>query len=222
MQRSSLALWALAAFLYLASVSSFTRSFQRPTRSLQVAAAKKAELSGPNLWRITLSLRRAGCKNIEAVARVRFVADGQYEPPQGRLFIEDDLNGLIKCNERGYAGGWTLSEDKNDRKDGLWIWGLFEEPKYPFLYFFLDVYDTVVLPSGEEDKIFDGEGIPNARLKFRFNHVRDKERGSLLSDGQMTYKLTEMVKADPLGIGGTIDVGDEISAGICDITLVEN
>jgi hypothetical protein len=94
-------------------------------------------LSESNLWRITLSLRRDGCKTVEAVARVRFVADGQYEPPQGRLFIEDDNNGLFKCNDQGYSGSWTLSEDKNDRKDGLWIWGLFEEPKYPFLYFFV-------------------------------------------------------------------------------------
>ena len=27
-----------------------------------------------------------------------------------------------------------ILKDKNDRKDGLWIWGLFEEPKYPYLY----------------------------------------------------------------------------------------
>jgi hypothetical protein len=31
---------------------------------------------------------------------------------QGRIFVEDDFNGLIKVDEKGYAGSWTLSEDK--------------------------------------------------------------------------------------------------------------
>ena len=101
---------------------------------------------------------------------------------EGRIFVEDDFNGIAQIDERGYSGTkyyfffllgkslksylgycfffnssqyietsmfymlwclsgkWTLSEDKNDRKDGLWIWGLFEEPKYPFLYFNLGLF----------------------------------------------------------------------------------
>lgn len=74
---------------------------------------------------------------------------------------------LLASLVKGYAGVWTLSEDKEDRKDGLWIWGLFEEPKYPFLYFYLDVYNTTVLASGEEDPIYGGEGVPGDRLNFR-------------------------------------------------------
>jgi hypothetical protein len=89
-------------------------------------------------------------------------------------------------------------------------------------YVISDVYDTIVLPSGQEDPIYGGEGVPNGRLKFRFNHVRDDKRGSLLSDGQMTYKVTELQKADPFGVGGMIDVGDEMPAGVVDISLVEN
>lgn len=98
---------------------------------------KRALLDSSTLWRISITLNKSGFKSIDCIARVRFVEDRNYEPPQGRIFVEDDFNGLIKVDEKGYAGSWTLSEDKDDRKDGLWIWGLFQEPKYPFLYFSL-------------------------------------------------------------------------------------
>jgi hypothetical protein len=158
------------------------------------------------------------------MVRIRFIEDRGYEPPQGRVFVEDDFNGLVRCDEGGYAGGyrWTLSEDKNDRKDGLWVWGLFEEPKYPFLYMSLPVYEDVVLPSGETDPIFGGEGVPNGRLNLRFSHERDNQRGAILTSGEVTYQLTELIKADPFGIGGTVDVGDVVSAGTVDIQPVFN
>jgi hypothetical protein len=35
-----------------------------------------------------------------------------YINTQGRIFVEDDFNGLIRVDEKGYAGSWTLSEDK--------------------------------------------------------------------------------------------------------------
>ena len=77
-----------------------------------------------------------GDREVSAVLRLRLLEDRGYEPPSGRVFIEDDFNGLVRVDERGYSAyKWTLSEDKDDRKDGLWIWGLFEEPKYPYLYF---------------------------------------------------------------------------------------
>ena len=90
------------------------------TKSLCMQSSK-AELNEKFLWRIDFKFIRSGCKDTSAVARVRFVQDRSYEPPQGRIFVQDDFNGLIKVDERGYAGTWTLSEDKTDRKDGLWI-----------------------------------------------------------------------------------------------------
>jgi hypothetical protein len=86
-----------------------------------VVSKRKALLNGDTLWRLTLSLERSGFKKVEATARIRFIEDSNYEPPQGRIFVEDDFNGLIRVDERGYAGVWSLSEDKNERKDGLWI-----------------------------------------------------------------------------------------------------
>jgi len=43
-----------------------------------------------------------------------------YEPPQGTI------------NGDGITGSYLLSEDPEDRKDGLWVWGLFKDPLYPF------------------------------------------------------------------------------------------
>ena len=41
---------------------------------------------------------------------------------------------------------WSLSEDPEDRKDSLWIWGLFSDPLYPFLLFQLDLAAPVDFP----------------------------------------------------------------------------
>ena len=112
---------------------------------------KRALLDSSTLWRISITLNKSGFKSIDCIARVRFVEDRNYEPPQGRIFVEDDFNGLIKVDEKGYAGSWTLSEDKDDRKDGLWIWGLFQEPKYPFLYFSLGNSFTNLASHGFHD-----------------------------------------------------------------------
>ena len=174
----------------------------------------KATLDEHSLWRVNFTFKKDGSKTQTAAIRVRMLEARGYEPPQGRVFVEDDFNGLIKTDEKGYSGVWQLSEDKDDRKDGLWIWGLFEEPKYPFLYFYLDVYDDIVLPSGEKEPIYsDGTTIPRGRLNLRFSHSRDPEKGVVLTNGQMTYQQEELRKADPLGIGGSVNVGDFMDAG---------
>ena len=60
--------------------------------------------------------------------------------------------------------------------------------------------------------IFGGKGIPNQRLDFRFNHARE-EGASVLTNGRITYKEIEMMKADALGLGGLVNIGDTIEAG---------
>ena len=109
-----------------------------------VPITKKALLDKSTFWRISLTLSKSGFKSIENIAIVRFIEDRNYEPPQGRIFVEDDFNGLIRVDDKGYAGSWALSEDRDDRKDGLWIWGLFQEPKYPFLYFSLGKFNNLI------------------------------------------------------------------------------
>jgi hypothetical protein len=73
------------------------------------------------LWRLSIRLEKQGFSLVEATSRIRFIQARNYEPPQGKIFVQDDYNGLIKVDQNGYAGTWTLSEDRNDRKDGLWI-----------------------------------------------------------------------------------------------------
>jgi hypothetical protein len=204
---------------------------RRNNRLLMVAAAvdnndnnksKIATLSIKSLWKLNLKLMQNGFKDVDVELKIRFIPDRNYEPPQGRVYIESDLQGIVKVTEKGYSGVWSLSEDKNDRKDGLWVWGLFEEPKYPYLYFYLDVFDSIILPSGEEEPLFGTKGIPNDRLSFRFSHLIEKDRGTTLTKGEMTYKVTEMMKADPLGIGGQVDIGDQVNAGVVNIVCLLN
>ena len=52
------------------------------------------------------------------------------------------------------------------------------------------------------------------------SHVRDPSRGAVLTNGGVDYQLTEMVKADPFGVGGTINVGDKVVAGSIEIRPV--
>lgn len=107
---------------------------------LHMKKASKPTLDENTYWQLSLTFRDPINQQVDVTrARlgIRFINDRNYEPPQGRIFVEDDYNGLVKVDEAGYNGIWTLSEDKNDRKDGLWVWGLFEEPKYPYLYFYL-------------------------------------------------------------------------------------
>lgn len=84
----------------------------------------------------------------------------------------------------------------------------------------LGVFKSILLPSGQEEPIFGGEGIPNDRLNIRMAHIRDDAKGAVLSGGIMEYQITELVKADPFGVGGTINVGDKFVAGAIDIRPV--
>lgn len=85
----------------------------------------------------------------------------------------------------------------------------------------LDIFDTLILESGQEITIYNNGGVPNGRLNFKFNHFRDQKRGGVvLEDGQVTYKLSEFVKADPFGIGGDVDIGQIFPAGTVDIRPV--
>ena len=160
-------------------------------------------------WQLSLSLKGPTlAQDVKADITLRFVERQGYEPPQGYIFIERDSTGLLKVDEKGYAEAtWTLSEDKNDRKWGLWVWGLFEEPLYPYVYFTLGVAEQ-----GDDGQPAPGGWIPRQRLYFRFNHAR-KDGAAILSSGMMSYKTVEMIQADPLGWGGMVNAGEEVDGG---------
>ena len=55
---------------------------------------------------------------------------------------------------------WRLSEDPEDQKDSLWIWGLFKEPLYPFLLLELDLAQPVETTSRNHN-------VHNARRRLQ-------------------------------------------------------
>merc|ERR1712194_734220 len=128
-----------------------------------------------------------------------------YEPPQGLLqqsFPEDSASDEDDAdNEQEKtssisqmtvsSGRWTLSEDPEDRKDGLWIWGLFKEPLYPFLLLQFDV-EKIPLPGEEND------AIKPFRLFAQINHKREDNGEVVLSSvTDLSIKEKETFKADP-------------------------
>ena len=76
-----------------------------------------ATLDGNTLWEIKLLLRKENLPSysVSAILRVRFLESINFEPPQGYVLVEDDLNGLVKVNEKNLTSTFKLSEDINDR-----------------------------------------------------------------------------------------------------------
>ncbi len=94
------------------------------------------------------------------------------------------------------------------------MWGLFEEPKYPFLYFSLNVWPSIIVnKDGKEEEVqyFGPEGIPNNRLNIRFNHRRE-DGAVILDQGELTYSSSARVNADPIGLA-KVDIAESVIAG---------
>jgi hypothetical protein len=149
------------------------------------------------------------------VIEAHFIEESGYEPPQG------SIRQLSLSSEKGtetegddetstprfkvVTSRWQLSEDPNDRKDGLWVWGLFKEPLYPFMLLQLET-DRIPLPGTDED------AIKPLKLYAQLRHKREKDAGVVLDGGDLKVRVIETVKADPLG-AATVDIYEEISIG---------
>ena len=143
------------------------------------------------------------------VAKVRFALDEGYEPPQGIVEIVSDDENLFADVLRNAAGTqmnnrWTLEEDPNERKAGLWIWGLFSEPLYPYLLFSLDVNRVEVAPGGYH--------VPAGTLFAEMKHARGSKQGSVLTDGTLSFKVTKTYQADLVGLS-EVAVGEPNKCG---------
>lgn len=132
----------------------------------------------PGRWRLSFALPALDQR---ATVIAEFADEEGYEPPQGSL--------LLVCEDgaTSAAGTWQLSEDPDDKRDGLWIWGLFEEPLYPFLLVTLDS-EAIGLPAG-------------GRLALRMGHKsRPNEDEQLLSSGSVAARRKENYDADLFGL----------------------
>jgi hypothetical protein len=117
------------------------------------------------------------------------------EPPQGQLkqVTSNQQSNVTYLKIR--SGRWQLSEDPEDRKDGLWIWGLFEEPLYPFLLLQIETEEYVIPGSDSSGSGKDADVIEPLTLYAQVNHRRDKKTGQVeLDSAPLNLREFESVK----------------------------
>lgn len=220
---------ALALFCMMAVTSNaFTvsppmeRTLVHPSSSA-LMAEPKATLTEKSTWRLRFSLNGVPTKNGKKVGElfnvdVQFSEEEGYEPPQGsvkQIFpnnIEDTSPNVQYLKVT--SGRWQLSEDPEDRKDGLWIWGLFKEPQYPFMLLQIET-EEYALPGDA------GDAIQPLKLYAQINHKRDKETGEVeLDAATLNIREIEQIKADPFG-AAKVDIYEEVQCGQVSLRLLE-
>eukprot|EP00569_Conticribra_weissflogii_P006421 CAMPEP_0171328896 /NCGR_PEP_ID=MMETSP0878-20121228/912_1 /TAXON_ID=67004 /ORGANISM="Thalassiosira weissflogii, Strain CCMP1336" /LENGTH=243 /DNA_ID=CAMNT_0011828783 /DNA_START=8 /DNA_END=739 /DNA_ORIENTATION=+ len=186
---------------------------------------KKTTLTDETKWRLRLLLNDVTTTKGKKLNGQLFVLEGNfieeegYEPPQGTF---KELNRSdATSNDSKEAGDamtlkvsrsrWTLSEDPNDKKDGLWIWGLFKEPLYPFMLLQLE---TKELKIGSINKNNDDDGetqdsIPPLKLYAQITHIRNEEVGVELKPSNLNVRVLERVQLP----GASVDLYEEEAIG---------
>ncbi|KAG5182755.1 hypothetical protein JKP88DRAFT_199167 [Tribonema minus] len=184
-----------------------------------VSRSKPATLDRSTPWRLFLSVRDPeGPENgatTDIAVVVRFVEEPGFEPPQGRVEVLEE-NRYVRADQGPFAR-WTLSEDPDDRKDSLWIWGLFRQLPFPFLLFQLEI-DEIPLGGTGADGV--ARVIPAGKLYAKVPHKFEKETGSQLRAGDVGVKYTNIVSADLAGLA-TADIGEVKPCGTVRFTPLE-
>jgi len=180
---------------YYYNAATGVTQWQVPVKSRFAGAAdvsSERSLTPECTWKVKLDLKLpASASTITLTANIRFAEESGFEPPQGFTSIESCLpEGALTLGEQSTR--WTLSEDPEDRKDSLWIWGLFSEPLYPFIIFEMDLEAPVEFPE-------EGVSIPKGTLYFQVDHRR-KDGQVQLGEGAVSYKVTEKLAADLVGL----------------------
>ena len=195
-----------------------THSQRSITSSHQLSMAKTT-LNDETRWRLRLLLNDLTTVQGKKLDGQLFVIEGSfieeegYEPPQGTFKPSKDTSDeeggmtLEISNSR-----WKLSEDPNDPKDGLWVWGLFKEPLYPFMLFQIETKE-LKLPS-IQNKDGDGEeisqdSIPPLKLYAQISHIRNEEVGVELKTANLNVRVLERVQLP----GASVDLYEEERVG---------
>ena len=196
--------------------------FRRNTKLLLATAAteSKATLTEETTWRFSLNCYGLPTKQGKRadqlfVLETQFIEDEGYEPPQGSLRQvglsaqsddSEDGNGSSNSKIELLSSRWQLSEDPSERKDGLWVWGLFKEPLYPYLLLQMETKE-IPLPGS------DGDAIKPLKLYAQLTHKRDRDTGNVeLGGAPLNVREVETIKADPFG-AAKVDIYDEIDVG---------
>lgn len=191
------------------------RTFPR-VQSLHASASETSAttLTEATTWNLRLVLQNlptAKGKMSDQIFAIRaqFIEEEGYEPPQGIIRqLAEIQQGEEELKQPQFTvtnSRWILSEDPEDRKDSLWIWGLFKDPLYPFLLLQMEV-DEIQLPGDEKDS------IPPLKLFAQINHKRENGEVVLTSGADLKIKKKETVKADPFG-AATVDIFEDVSVG---------
>jgi hypothetical protein len=201
-------------------INAFTVNQQsaRTASCLSMAQESVDTLTDATDWRLRLLLNgvtTAQGRKIDGqlfVLNGNFIEEEGYEPPQG-IFKS------LKSNNKSEDGSdespltleisssrWKLSEDPDDPKDGLWIWGLFKEPLYPFMLLQLETKELEL--SSAEGVVKDS--IPPLKLYAQINHIRDQETGNVkLKTADVNIRLLEQVQLP----GATVDLYENEKVG---------
>jgi len=223
--------WATIAVSALAAASgadSFARRGTPPARAATPSLAAGADAARPptltdeTTWRLRLLLndiRTTGGRKLDGqlfVVEGTFVEEDGYEPPQG-LFAptaraappgEEGAPAAAGTALEVSSSRWKLSEDPDDPKDGLWIWGLFKEPQYPFMLLQMETKE-LALPSSMDGE--NADSIPPLKLYAQINHIRakDGESGVELQTANLNVRVLEQIQLP----GATVDLFEEEKVG---------
>lgn len=170
-----------------------------------------------------------------------FIEEDGYEPPQGcfqPLLTAATTTAIDDQDENASSSSsttttsmleiinsrWKLSEDPDDPKDGLWIWGLFKEPLYPYMLLQMETRELAL--SSSKDGLND-DSIPPLKLYAQISHIRtnnndkNKNKDAMIGGGRRGGEGVELKTAN-LNIrvleqislpGTTVDLYEEEAVG---------
>ncbi len=197
------------------AIASFSVPRGKPARASPAATAVLPSLTSESTWRLQFDFfsgkdPAATAPDRTVSAKVKFVLDEGYEPPQGIVeILEDDDDVFAPARTNATTGvqmnnRWSLEEDPNERKAGLWIWGLFSEPLYPYLLFSMDVNRVEVAEGGYH--------VPAGPVFAQMKHARGSKQGCVLTEGTLSFKVTKTYQADLVGLS-KVAVGEPNACG---------
>jgi hypothetical protein len=230
--------------VFLSSYTQLCQAFLTPaapgstarTRLYASTSRVKTTLTDETTWMIRMflgSLKTTQGNRVEdelIALPVKFIEEQGYEPPQGQVQIvtkSTSSGDNIPTNNRWKFTKtyWKLSEDPNERKDGLWVWGLFQEPLYPYLLLQLETSAVDLRKSSDDeptkaDSDQTADSIAPMQLYAQINHKRDDNGVNIEGSYPLKVRRLETVKADPFG-AATVDIYEDVQIGTIRIEAME-
>ncbi|KAL7551429.1 hypothetical protein ACHAWF_014623 [Thalassiosira exigua] len=196
-----------------------------PSTALSMAQAasgvRKTTLTDETTWRVRLLLNDVTTAKGKKLDGQLFVLEGSfleedgYEPPQGsfrtkpKQSAEGEEGAPSAMTLEVKSSYWKLSEDPDDPKDGLWVWGLFKEPLYPYMLLQMETEELALPSSSGSGEDGDGDSIPPLKLYARISHARSNEAGVELQAANLNVRVLERVQLP----GASVDLYEEEPVG---------